>query len=163
MFDGVHEGHARLMRTANELAALHDLTSVVYTFSSHPMATFAPDRVPPQLETRSEKVRTIAQLGVDVAVLRPFDRAYAALSPEEFVRTFAEALHPHSSSARIRHTAMIFFIKNPPFGYQYLFSVYQERVLNTPRLIRISRAKACEILGKSREDGSDQAGIMRVF
>ena len=94
IFDGVHEGHARLMRTANELAALHDLTSVVYTFSSHPMATFAPDRVPPQLETRSEKVRTIAQLGVDVAVLRPFDRAYAALSPEEFVRSFAEALHP---------------------------------------------------------------------
>ena len=94
MFDGVHEGHARLMRTANELAALHDLTSVVYTFSSHPMETFAPDRVPPQLETRSEKVRTIAQLGVDVAVLRPFDRAYAALSPEEFVRSFAEALHP---------------------------------------------------------------------
>ena len=94
MFDGMHEGHARLMRTANELAALHDLTSVVYTFSSHPMATFAPDRVPPQLETRSEKVRTIAQLGVDVAVLRPFDRAYAALSPEEFVRSFAEALHP---------------------------------------------------------------------
>ena len=94
MFDGVHEGHARLMRTANELAALHDLTSVVYTFSSHPMATFAPDRVPPQLETRSEKVRTIAQLGVDVAVLRSFDRAYAALSPEEFVRSFAEALHP---------------------------------------------------------------------
>ncbi|MGN0772812.1 MAG: bifunctional riboflavin kinase/FAD synthetase [Candidatus Ventricola sp.] len=94
MFDGVHEGHARLMRTANELAALHDLTSVVYTFSSHPMATFAPDRVPPQLETRSEKVRTIAQLGVDVAVLRPFDRAYASLPPEEFVRSFAEALHP---------------------------------------------------------------------
>lgn len=94
MFDGVHEGHARLMRTANELAALHDLTSVVYTFSSHPMATFAPDRVPPQLETRSEKVRTIAQLGVDAAVLRPFDRAYAALPPEEFVRSFAEHLRP---------------------------------------------------------------------
>ena len=94
MFDGVHEGHARLMRTANELAALHDLTSVVYTFSSHPMATFAPDRVPPQLETRSEKVRMIAQLGVDAAVLRPFDRAYAALSPEEFVRSFAGTLHP---------------------------------------------------------------------
>ena len=94
MFDGVHEGHARLIRKANELAALHDLTSVVYTFSSHPMATYAPERVPPQLETRSEKVRTIAQLGVDAAVLRPFDRAYAALSPEEFVRSFAEALHP---------------------------------------------------------------------
>ncbi len=94
MFDGVHEGHAMLMRRANELAALHDLTSVVYTFSSHPMATFAPDRVPPQLETRSEKVHAIAQLGVDVAVLRPFDRAYAALSPEEFVKSFVDTLHP---------------------------------------------------------------------
>lgn len=55
MFDGVHEGHAQLMRKANELAALHDLKSVVYTFSSHPMATYAPEKTPPQLETRSEK------------------------------------------------------------------------------------------------------------
>ena len=94
MFDGVHEGHAKLMRTANELAALHGLTSVVYTFSSHPMATFAPESVPPQLYTRSEKIQAIARMGIDVAVLRPFDRAYAALSPEAFVRSFCEALHP---------------------------------------------------------------------
>ena len=67
MFDGVHEGHAQLMRKANELAALHDLKSVVYTFSSHPMATYAPEKVPPQLETRSEKVRSIARLGIDAA------------------------------------------------------------------------------------------------
>ena len=94
MFDGVHEGHAALMQKANELAAMHDSTSVVYTFSSHPMATFAPDRMPPQLETRSEKVCAIAEQGVDVAVLRPFDRAYAALSPEEFVQSIARTLHP---------------------------------------------------------------------
>ena len=96
MFDGVHEGHAQLMRKANELAALHDLKSVVYTFSSHPMATYAPEKVPPQLETRSEKVRSIARLGIDAAVLRPFDRAYAAQTPEEFVRSFVEALHPRA-------------------------------------------------------------------
>lgn len=94
MFDGVHEGHAQLMRKANELAALHDLKSVVYTFSSHPMATYAPEKVPPQLETRSEKVRSIARLGIDTAVLRPFDRTYAAQTPEEFVRSFVDALHP---------------------------------------------------------------------
>ena len=94
MFDGVHEGHARLMRKANELAALHDLASVVYTFSSHPMATFAPERVPPELHTRSEKIRALAKMGVDAAVLRPFDRAYAAQPPETFVRTVCDALHP---------------------------------------------------------------------
>ncbi len=94
MFDGVHEGHAKLMRTANEIAALHGLTSVVYTFSSHPMATYAPERVPPELNTRSEKIHAIAKMGVDVAVLRPFDRAYASQPPEAFVRSFVEALHP---------------------------------------------------------------------
>ena len=94
MFDGVHQGHACLMRKANELAFIHRLKSVVYTFSSHPMATFAPDRVPPQLDTRSERIQSIARMYVDVAVLRPFDREYAALSPEEFVRSFCEALHP---------------------------------------------------------------------
>ena len=70
MFDGVHEGHAQLMRTANTLAALEDVASVVYTFSSHPMATYAPQSVPPQIHTRSEKIRAIARMGVDVAVLR---------------------------------------------------------------------------------------------
>ena len=94
MFDGVHEGHAQLMRKANELAALYDLASVVYTFSSHPMATYAPDRMPPQLNTRSEKIKALALMGVDAAVLRPFDMNYAAQSPEEFVRAFVDALHP---------------------------------------------------------------------
>ena len=94
MFDGVHAGHAQLMRKANELAAMHDLPSVVYTFSSHPMATFAPDRLPPELHTRSEKIRALSMMGMDVAVLRPFDRDYAALTPEEFVRSFVDALHP---------------------------------------------------------------------
>lgn len=94
MFDGVHEGHAQLMRKANELAALHDLSSVVYTFSSHPMATYAPDKVPPQLNTRSEKIRAIADMGVDAAVLRPFDRKYASQTPDEFVRAFVRALRP---------------------------------------------------------------------
>ena len=94
MFDGVHEGHAELMRTANRVAAQEGVASVVYTFSTHPMATCAPDRVPPQLYTRSEKIKAIAGMGLDAAVLRPFDLAYASQSPEEFVRSFVDALHP---------------------------------------------------------------------
>ena len=93
-FDGVHEGHARLMSTAKELAERDGIASVVYTFSSHPMAAYAPERVPPGLQTRAEKICAIARQGIDVAVLRPFDRAYAAQSPEEFVTKFVTALHP---------------------------------------------------------------------
>ncbi len=93
-FDGVHLGHAKLMSHTNELAALHDLTSVVYTFSSHPTTVFAPESAPRGLHTRSEKIRAIADKGVDVVVMRPFERVYAAMSPEAFVHTFVNALHP---------------------------------------------------------------------
>lgn len=94
MFDGVHLGHAKLMRTAVELARENGLTSVVYTFSSHPMATYAPEHVPPQLGTRPERICAVAGMGVDVAVFRPFDRDYAAQTPEQFVRAFCKALNP---------------------------------------------------------------------
>ena len=93
-FDGVHRGHARLLRAANALAQRDGLSSVVYTFSSHPMAVFAPERVPPVLHTREEKACAFARLGVDAAVMRPFDAAYAAQTPEEFVRAVVDALHP---------------------------------------------------------------------
>lgn len=94
MFDGVHRGHEQLMLRANQLARAEGLKSVVYTFSKHPMATFAPERVPLQLDTRSERIRSIAQTGVDAAVLRPFDRAFAALTPEAFVRLLCDGLKP---------------------------------------------------------------------
>ena len=94
MFDGVHRGHEQLMLRANQLAREAGLTSVVYTFSTHPMATFAPERVPLQLDTRVERIRCIARTGVDAAVLRPFDGAFAALSPRAFVQLIAQTLHP---------------------------------------------------------------------
>lgn len=105
MFDGVHAGHAQLLRRAKELAREQGLTSMVYTFSTHPIATYAPDRVPPQLQTRSEKVRAIGRMGIDAAVLRPFNLRYAAQSPEQFVCALCETLHP-------RHVVI---------GYNYSF------------------------------------------
>lgn len=93
-FDGVHVGHARLIRKANHLAALYDLQSVVQTFSNHPLETLAPDRVPPLLTTRSEKIAAISAYRPDAMVMRPFDRTFASSSPEAFVRSLVDTLHP---------------------------------------------------------------------
>lgn len=103
-FDGVHRGHAELMRTATELARRDGLESVVYTYSNHPMEAFAPGGAPPCLSTRSEKVAEIARQGVDTAVLRPFDAAYAAQTPEEFVRALTEALRPRHVVIGFNHS-----------------------------------------------------------
>ena len=61
MFDGVHEGHAQLMRKANELAALHDLKSVVYVFVASD-GDLCAGKDAAAAGTRSEKIRSIAQL-----------------------------------------------------------------------------------------------------
>lgn len=93
-FDGVHVGHARLIRKANHLAALYDLQSVVQTFSNHPLEALAPQRVPPMLTTRAEKIAAISAYRPDAMVMRPFDREFASRSPEAFVRSLVETLRP---------------------------------------------------------------------
>lgn len=117
MFDGVHEGHAQLIRRANHLAALYDLSSVVLTYDAHPLSVLAPEKAPRALSTRAEKVAQIARLRADALVLRPFTAAYAALEPEAFVRQLTDTLHP-------RHIVI---------GFNYSFGA---RGRGTPQLLR---------------------------
>ncbi len=93
-FDGVHLGHQKLMAEAVRLADENRLCSVAYSYSTHPMQAFNPDRVPLQLETLEEKIHSIEKTGIQAAVLRPFDKAYASQSPRTFVEGIADALHP---------------------------------------------------------------------
>ena len=93
-FDGVHLGHQKLMAEAVRLADENRLCSVAYSYSTHPMQAFNPDRVPLQLETLEEKIHSIEKTGIQAAVLRPFDKAYASQSPRTFVEGIAAALHP---------------------------------------------------------------------
>ena len=71
-FDGVHVGHQSIIKRAVSLARAHKLTSVVYTFSNHPLAVVAPDRVPMQIGDNISKADIMAELGVQVLVNIPF-------------------------------------------------------------------------------------------
>ena len=85
-FDGVHLGHREIFeRTVAEAARLGGL-SVVLTFSPHPAKVLAPDRAPPLIQAEDDKIATIAAIGLDAAVLHPFDQALAALPPGKFVQ-----------------------------------------------------------------------------
>ena len=93
-FDGVHIGHRILIKEALSIAGEEGLTCVVYTYSTHPASAFSPERIPPMLETPEEKVRSLVKTGAHAAVLRPFTRSYAALSPEGFLRMLKNTLRP---------------------------------------------------------------------
>lgn len=93
MFDGVHIGHQKLIRRAVELARERDASAVVCTFDRHPLSVVAPERAPEPVLPLKENLEKFAQLGADVAIVRPFTREFAAMPPEDYVRMLCETLH----------------------------------------------------------------------
>ena len=74
-FDGVHLGHRAVMRDAD----------TVLTFEPHPRTVVAPDTAPKLITPLEIKAELIAGLGVRELVVIPFDGAFAAQSPQEFI------------------------------------------------------------------------------
>jgi len=94
VFDGVHVGHQQIIRQTVADARRRSGLAVVLTFDRHPSAILAPERTPPLIQSLSQKLSAIADLGVDAAWLVEFDRAFSQQSGETFVRRLASQLGP---------------------------------------------------------------------
>ena len=62
--------------------------AVVYTFEPHPRKVLRPDRAPQLLTTLDQKIELLEEMGIDVAIFEPFDRDFAEIGPETFVREY---------------------------------------------------------------------------
>ncbi len=87
-FDGVHLGHAAVVRAAH--GARPDLPLGVLTFEPHPREHFRPDDPPFRLTLLPAKAAALGGLGVRVVYALPFDALLAAMPAEAFVE---EVLH----------------------------------------------------------------------
>ena len=85
-FDGVHLAHQALLRRLRTSADQHAAPAVVLTFDPHPLSVVAPERVPPALTPHNEKVRLIADYGVDILVVARSQPSLLNLEAEEFLR-----------------------------------------------------------------------------
>jgi riboflavin kinase/FMN adenylyltransferase len=84
-FDGVHLGHAALVQQLVAASARLHLAPTVLTFEPHPREFFAPESAPARLTTLREKLELLADCGVSQAMICPFNKAFSALSAEEFI------------------------------------------------------------------------------
>jgi riboflavin kinase/FMN adenylyltransferase len=92
-FDGVHQGHQALLRAARALAAQAKTPAAALTFDPHPVRVLRPGLAPPILTPLSRKLEILDALGLDAAVVQPFDLAYAGTSAADFVhRDLVEGL-----------------------------------------------------------------------
>ena len=92
VFDGVHLGHQQIIRQTVTDARQHGAVALVVTFDRHPNAIVAPDRVPPQIYSRSQKLRAVESLGADALLEIHFDKPFSEKSGELFVRELAGSL-----------------------------------------------------------------------
>lgn len=93
-FDGVHNGHRKLIRRTMEKAAKLGIPSVVLTFCPHPLKVLAGAHAAPLITDYEKKLDLFESLGVDLVLMLEFTRELAAKEPEEFVRdVLVNALH----------------------------------------------------------------------
>jgi riboflavin kinase/FMN adenylyltransferase len=86
-FDGLHRGHRKILDRLQRVAQERRATSVVMTFDPHPPRIVRPDKAPPLLMTKAQKLEGLAQAGVDGAAIVRFTHDLSQWEPETFVRT----------------------------------------------------------------------------
>jgi riboflavin kinase/FMN adenylyltransferase len=87
-FDGIHVGHQALIKNAVDDAQRLNLRSAVLTFEPHPLRILAPERAPKMLLTHKDKMQLLQYLGVDYVIIQQFDRSFASIGAEAFVRKY---------------------------------------------------------------------------
>ncbi len=87
-FDGVHRGHAAVLRAAH--AARPDASLAVLTFEPHPREVFRPDDPPFRLTLSAERADALAALGVALIYEIPFSNEFSLMTAEAFI---ADVLH----------------------------------------------------------------------
>jgi riboflavin kinase / FMN adenylyltransferase len=84
-FDGVHCGHREILAAVSSEARGTGANAVAVTFDPHPEQFLRPDKAPRLITPNAERLRLLAETGIDAALVLKFDEALACLAPREFV------------------------------------------------------------------------------
>jgi len=85
-FDGVHRAHQTVLQDIAALARTKRAKSVAVTFEPHPARILRPDSGLKLLTPTPEKLRLLAETGVDAVLLLPFGRDLSLLAPHDFAK-----------------------------------------------------------------------------
>ena len=132
-FDGLHIGHRTIMDALVGIARRERLRSVVVTFDPHPRQVLAPGAEVKFVLTRDEKAEMFATLGVDVLVVHPFSRDFAAIKAKDFLVDLL------CKQVQMRHLVKGF---NNHFGCDRLSDVNAIRVLGEQNGFAVTQVDA---------------------
>ena len=84
-FDGVHLGHRVVIAAAMEMAHKAKRPALAVTFEPHPRHFFSPNTPQFRLSSETDKLRLLAGMGLDGAVVMSFDAKRAGTSAQDFI------------------------------------------------------------------------------
>ena len=86
-FDGLHRGHLKIIERVRRGAAEHGGTPMAMTFDPHPSRVVRPDKAPPLLMTKQQRLEALGHAGINAVAVVRFTRELSQWDPETFVRT----------------------------------------------------------------------------
>jgi riboflavin kinase/FMN adenylyltransferase len=93
-FDGMHRGHLKIIERVRRGAEERGATATAMTFDPHPSRIVRPDKAPPLLMTKAQKLEALARAGMHGVAIVRFTPEIAFWDPETFVRSvLVEWLH----------------------------------------------------------------------
>ena len=134
-FDGVHLGHREILSAVVAEARAHAARAVAITFEPHPEQFLRPAAAPGLLTPIGERVRLLAETGIDAALVLPFDAQMAALGAREFVRRILVeglrlvALH-EGGNFRFGHRAEAGVTELARFGWESGFTLHIHKAVH---------------------------------
>lgn len=84
-FDGVHLGHQQIIKMICDLAKQRGLHSVVILFEPQPLEFLYPDTAPARLTPLHEKIKLLAEAGVDYLLCLYFNQNLAHMTAQTFI------------------------------------------------------------------------------
>lgn len=86
-FDGLHRGHLKIVERVRRGAAEHGGTPMAMTFDPHPSRVVRPDKAPPLLMTKAQRLEALGRAGISAVAVVRFTPEVSRWDPETFVRT----------------------------------------------------------------------------
>jgi riboflavin kinase / FMN adenylyltransferase len=96
-FDGVHEGHKKIIDALIREARSVNGESIIITFHPHPRKIVNPNQHLQLINTLPEKIELLKKTGIDHLVIVPFNEQFASQTAIEYIENFLiSKFHPHT-------------------------------------------------------------------
>jgi len=86
-FDGLHRGHLKIVERVTRGAVEHGGTPMAMTFDPHPPRVVRPDKAPPLLMTKEQRLEALQRNGIRCVAVVRFTPELSRWDPETFVRS----------------------------------------------------------------------------